>query len=187
MDEGELIPDPMTGTNEMLLPCPNDTDGDGNCGGMLCPWCSDMGRENRLAVERREAAVKLVAQLMAQDDEWGEQNHPLVVPGLRESRDGRGNPNALPRAKLEYGYTGEEAVTTLMNIAIARGELSWAHVLSQDFGRALDALVTMGDLSIQEALISLAATAMNMVRTIDRKAYYDAQVIKLAERRMGVK
>lgn len=180
------MPHPNAGTNENLLPCPYDTDGDGGCANRLCPWCSPQGRQNRLSVERNSVANTLLDKLTDEDDEWGEQNHPLIREGIRDSVNSFRESNAIARARLEYSFRGEEDATKAMELAIKDGKMSWAHLLGVDYGRVMDALVTMSEYASKEALIALAATAMNMVRSIDRGTSHEADVIRMATRRMRV-
>lgn len=185
-DLGDPSPDPKTGINEMLLPCPSDTDGDGGCGNRLCQWCSEQGRSGRLSIERKQMAQAVMDALEQEDDEWGEQNHQLIKPGIRGKRSSTGTDIAVAAAKIEYGYRIEEDAARALDVAIRDGKLSWAHILSSDYGRVMDAMVTMGDAAVREALVRLAATVLNVVRTIDRGAFHEAEVLSMASRRMRV-
>lgn len=37
-----------TGDRYAATPCPNDTDGDGNCGRRMCPYCERVGRREAM-------------------------------------------------------------------------------------------------------------------------------------------
>lgn len=95
-----------------------------------------VGITNEIILERR-----------AQDEKWGEQNHP----------DGTGG---------EYNKWLAQGCIDATNEAAEDGSITWKHILREEYA---EAMAESDPVRLREELIQVAAVAAAWVEAIDRR------------------
>lgn len=100
---------------------------------------------------------------LAQDQRWGQQDHPDVPPWRAPSlsSDGDGLP---PRASL--GLPSADHARWMCDTAAKLGKVTWAHILTEELCEAIDA---PDPASRRRELVQLAAVAVAAAEAIDRR------------------
>jgi hypothetical protein len=102
----------------------------------------------------------------AQDRKWGEQNHPDVDTVLM-GRPGGCTPQRMAE---EYGIPTATRARTDCNGRHRRGDGTWADILVEEVGEAIEAAVLHGEQGLRAELVQVAAVAAAWVECIDRRA-----------------
>lgn len=106
---------------------------------------------------------EIAAERVAQDAKWGEQNHPLVDPVLRN------RPHT--RMAEEYEIPTALRATRLCQMAAERGQVTWLHILSEEVSEFMAAAQHTDDRAYARAeMVQVAAVAVAVIESIDRAA-----------------
>jgi hypothetical protein len=99
--------------------------------------------------------AEVVAELAAQDEKWGEQNHPVI--GGFEERERILRRNFLARAnELKVQNNGRVKSDTM----------GWDSILLEE---VYEALAEEDPAKVRAEMVQVAAVAVNMIRSIDRQ------------------
>jgi hypothetical protein len=102
----------------------------------------------------------------AQDDKWGEQNHPDVDTVLM-SRPGGCRPERMAE---HYAIPSATHARTTCDGRHHRGDGTFADILIEEVAEAIEAAVLLGEEGLRAELIQVAAVAAAWVECIDRRA-----------------
>lgn len=95
--------------------------------------------------------VDVADELVAQNEKWGEQNHPdYAHDPLFRHMDG---------SRVKERVEG----------AVQRGKLSWSHILLEEVAEALDEALWGNETELRNELVQVAAVAAQWVLAIDRR------------------
>jgi hypothetical protein len=111
----------------------------------------------------RQVAAEIVRERAAQDEKWGEQNHPLGTGG-------------------KFYAQNAEWARAVCDAKMKRGAVTWADILREEY---YEMLAEDDPVRVREEAVQLAAVATAIVEYIDRteearaasKADYEAGLI----------
>lgn len=104
------------------------------------------------------------AERDAQDEKWGEQNHPDFDQVLL-TREGGCTPERMAE---EYEVPTETRGRNLCELAFSRGEGTWAHIAVEELAEAIGTCNEPPE-RLREELIQTAAVLVAWVEAIDRR------------------
>lgn len=109
--------------------------------------------------DRTQAVVAAVHETDKQFEKWGEQNHPIVM-----NREG-----CTPeRMAQQYEIPTANRARQMCNLADSKGELTWTHILLEEFCEMVEAFTLHGDEGVEE-LIQTNAVGLSAHESLIRK------------------
>jgi NTP pyrophosphatase (non-canonical NTP hydrolase) len=108
----------------------------------------------------RRVLTEVLKEVQRQHTLWGEQNHPMVTPGVR------GNSRL---AAEEYEMPTAERAQYLCGILGAHNQLTYMHILLEEVAEFLEAAALDDPEHARGELVQVAAVAVSMIEAIDRK------------------
>lgn len=132
-----------------------------------------------MSVDKAQNQMLVVAQILserhAQDDKWGEQNHPDLSPRIYppQRSEMMGNRNYMRVVQVQvakyYGISTAAEARTACDHEHARGQGSWFSIHTEELGEALEAAVNGDTVALRKELVQLAATVTAHIEAIDRR------------------
>lgn len=124
-------------------------------------WAQEREPDNQLAVLR-----EVLAERIRQDAKWGEQNHPLVDLVLMSRPGGC---DAL-RMAHEFEIPTADRARWLCDTRHKRGDGTFADILVEELCEFVEAATIENVAAARKELVQLAAVAVAVVESIDRRA-----------------
>lgn len=116
-----------------------------------------------MCIDEIFAAIK--SERAAQENKWGEQNHPML-PVLTYSPIALSSSSVALKVCAELGIPTEDRAKELTDLRAQQGELSYFHILQEEVSEAVCALDDYE--SMRKELIQVAAVTVAMIQALDR-------------------
>lgn len=113
--------------------------------------------------DKQTILSEVAQERAAQDEKWGEQNHPDVDPTL-VNRPGGCSPERMAE---HYEIVSATRAKFLCDTAADRGQVTYAHILIEEVAEVIEAATLRANL--REELVQVAAVATAWIEAIDRR------------------
>lgn len=134
-----------------------------------------MTDETDRALNQMMVVAQILTERHAQDEKWGEQNHPdlspLISPPNRPEMMDRANYRRIELVKVAryYGIPTAAEARVECNNEHKQGNGSWFSIHVEELGEALEAAVLGDTVALRTELVQLAATVTAHIEAIDRR------------------
>lgn len=108
---------------------------------------------------------EILAERTAQQNKWGEQNHPNVDDTLMNREPGG---CTAQRMAQEYEIPTADRAKFMCQTADDLGEVTYAHIALEEFCEAVEAATTGSEAELRAELVQCAAVFVAWIETIDR-------------------
>lgn len=114
--------------------------------------------------------AEIQVERSAQDQKWGEQNHPDLAPFLTVRCGADGEKADLDIVSRYYGVPTADRARETCEVEHKAGMGSWFSIHIEELGEALEAAVNGDTVALRTELVQLAATVTAHVQAMDRRA-----------------